>query len=61
VGDLSRSGNQGIPHFTFPIREKLSKSFPMANKMINFYMPQHIAWQINTNQGIAKTNTLAKS
>jgi len=32
-----------------------------GNKMINVYMPQHIAWRINTNQRIAKTISLAKS
>jgi len=30
VGDLSRSGNQGIPHFTFPIGKKMFKSFPFG-------------------------------
>jgi len=30
VGDLTRSGNQGIPHFTFPEKkEKKVKIFPV--------------------------------
>jgi len=29
VGDLSRLGNQGIPHFTFPIGKKTVKIFPV--------------------------------
>ena len=60
-GDLSRLGNQGIPHFTFPIGKKCQNLSRSENKMIDFYMPQHIARRINTNQRIAKTNALAKS
>jgi len=46
---LSRSGKNC---------QNLSRS---GNKMINFYMPQHISRRIKTNQLIAKTISLAKS
>jgi len=56
-------GKSGDSLFYFPDREKNVKIFPVREirKMINFYMPQHIARRINTNQRIAKTNALAKS
>jgi len=48
--------------FYFPDRGKKCQNLSRSgNKMIIFYMPQHIAWRINTNQRIAKTNSLAKS
>jgi len=34
--DFSRSGNQGIPHFTFPIGENCQNINRSKNKMINF-------------------------
>ena len=68
------SRTKGSQWGIFPVRE--IRGFPIllsrsgkncqnfsrsGNKMINFYMSQHIARRINTNQRIAKTNSPAKS
>jgi len=54
-------GKSGDSPFYFPNREKTQNISRSGNKMINFFMPQHIARRINTNQRIAKTISQAKS
>ena len=47
VGDLSRSGNQEIPLFYFPDREKTVNFFPFRKQNDQFCIPQHFVPRIN--------------